>query len=146
MHLYRLISLTEKHMKYLALIAIGLLPGLSFAATYHYVNTSGEIAAVEAQNAQTALVTAPNIAYNSGVAIDNGLLKVGKQVTAFGYVQPINTGLNTYHFVNTSGYTDSVVAASAQIALMIAPNIAYNSGVAIDRGLIEDGQHVESVR
>jgi|GEM_PF-1347167 len=130
-------------MKYLALAALALLPTLSFAATYHYVNTSGEVAAVEAPNAQAALTLPDDIAQNSGVALDLGYLEAGTEVNGFGYS---NNGAQAgvYHYVNAQGYTDTVTAPDANTALVIAPDIASNSGVAVDQGLIEDGEYVQS--
>ncbi len=136
-----------KYAFFLAL-AVGCFPFLSSAATYHYVNTQGVTDTIVAPDAQTALAAAPNIASNSGVAIDEGLIEDGMPVTATavraaGGVR--DTGGGTYHYVNTQGLTDSVSAPSAAVALQIAPNIAVHSGVAIDEGFIEDGMAVESV-
>lgn len=51
------------------LIALGslVLPGLSYAAMYQYVDVTGSIQDITADNAEQALVTAVNIAPNSGV-------------------------------------------------------------------------------
>lgn len=131
-------------MKYLALAALALLPTLSFAATYHYVNTSGEVAAVEAPNAHVALTLPDDIAPNSGVALDLGYLETETEaVIGFGYSN--SAGAEVYHYVNALGYTDTVVAPDAQTALMIAPNIAINSGVGVDQGLIDEGMYIQSV-
>jgi len=66
-----------------ALAAFVVLPAASFAQTFAYVNTSGEVTSMEATDAQTALMTAPNIATHSGVILlqsdDSGL--VGDSVT-----------------------------------------------------------------
>ncbi len=54
----------------LALAALAVaLPGLASAATYAYVNTSGEVMTMEAATAQTALTTAPNLHVHSGVML-----------------------------------------------------------------------------
>lgn len=50
-----------------ALVAALALPTATFASTFAYVNTSGDVATVEAADATTALATAPNIALHSGV-------------------------------------------------------------------------------
>lgn len=131
-------------MKYLALIALGLIPSLSFAATYFYVDTSGKVSAVEAPNAETAIAIAPDRAIHSGVALDMGYLEEGTDVNAFGYSNDTE-GNELYHFVNSLGITDSVIAPDAHTALEIAPNIHVHSGVAVDRGIIEDGEVVPSV-
>jgi hypothetical protein len=142
-------------MKYIfslgSLGLIAVVPLLASAATYNYVTSSGFTAEVEAPNAETALVTAQNIASNSGVAVDTGLIEPGTPVpsiaggNAAGGVR-VDGSASTYFFVNDAGVTDSVVAANADTALVIAPNIASNSGVAIDRGLLEEGMVVESAR
>ncbi|MDP1707267.1 MAG: hypothetical protein Q8L30_01825 [bacterium] len=45
------------------------LPSLASAATYAYVNKSGEVSTVTANDWQTALATATNIHINSGVML-----------------------------------------------------------------------------
>ncbi len=55
-----------------ALAAVVALPTASFAQTFAYVNTSGEVTSVEAADANTALVSAPNIAVHSGVMLLSG--------------------------------------------------------------------------
>ena len=50
-----------------ALAAVVAVPGLSFAQTYAYVNSSGEVMTMDAANANTALTTAPDIGVHSGV-------------------------------------------------------------------------------
>lgn len=51
----------------LALAAIVALPAASFAQMYAYVNADGEVRTVEANDPNTAIVTAPAIHVNSGV-------------------------------------------------------------------------------
>ncbi|MDP3402919.1 MAG: hypothetical protein Q8S35_03135, partial [bacterium] len=53
----------------LALAAVVAIPGVSFAATYAYVNTAGEVMTMEASNASTAIATAPGIHPRSGVLL-----------------------------------------------------------------------------
>ena len=50
---------------------IATVPTLSFAATYQYVNTSGNLASVNADNATQAL-TVSNLAPTSGVILITG--------------------------------------------------------------------------
>ena len=52
-----------------AAVASIALPSFAFAATYAYVNTAGEVNAVTAADANTALMTAPNISTHSGVML-----------------------------------------------------------------------------
>ena len=61
------------------------IPAATFAATYAYVNTSGEVMSVEAANSSTALATAPGIALHSGVMLidDSSNDIVGYDVAGF---------------------------------------------------------------
>lgn len=52
-----------------ALAALVAIPSASFAATYAYVNTAGEVMTTEASTANTAISTAPGIAARSGVML-----------------------------------------------------------------------------
>ncbi len=51
----------------LALAALVAAPAATFAATYAYVNTAGEVMTMEASSAEQALSTAPNLHVHSGV-------------------------------------------------------------------------------
>ena len=65
-----------------ALVAVSA-PAISQAATYAFVNQSGEVASVEAVNPNTAISTAPSIDEHSGVILLTNLLNnnlVGNQV------------------------------------------------------------------
>lgn len=53
----------------LALAAAIAVPGVSFAATYAYVNNAGEVMTMEAADPFTAIRTAPNIDEHSGVLL-----------------------------------------------------------------------------
>ncbi len=52
--------------------ALALAPAFASAATYAYVNSSGEVQPVVAANWQAAIATAPNIATHSGVILIDG--------------------------------------------------------------------------
>ncbi len=52
-----------------AAVAALASPTFTFAATYAYVNTSGDVTTVTASDANTAIMTAPNIAPRSGVLL-----------------------------------------------------------------------------
>ncbi len=52
-------------------VALSILPAISYAATFAYVNTSGDVATVTANDPMTAIATAPNIAIHSGVLLLN---------------------------------------------------------------------------
>lgn len=52
-----------------ALAAFVAVPGLSLAATYAYVNQSGEVMTTEASTPNQAITTAPGIDEHSGVML-----------------------------------------------------------------------------
>jgi hypothetical protein len=52
-----------------AIMALVSVPAFSMAATYAYVNQEGEVRTVTANDAMTALRTAPNIDEHSGVLL-----------------------------------------------------------------------------
>ena len=55
-----------------------MAPALSFAATYAFVNTNGEVMSMEASSSTEALNTAPNLHVHSGVMLvgsdDSGII------------------------------------------------------------------------
>lgn len=55
----------------LALAATVGAPAAAFAATYAYVNTSGEVMTTDAATPDQALQIAPNISLHSGVMLIN---------------------------------------------------------------------------
>ncbi len=57
----------------LALAATVVAPGISLAATYAYVNTTGDVQTIDAATPNQAITTAPNIAVHSGVILINNL-------------------------------------------------------------------------
>jgi hypothetical protein len=59
----------KKILGTLALAAAVVIPAASFAQTFAYVNTSGEVTSIEAANANVALATAPNMDIHSGVIL-----------------------------------------------------------------------------
>lgn len=60
-----------KNILVAALVAIGMvtLPALAAAAAYKYVDCTGNVRMVEADNEAAALVLAPDIAMHSGVIL-----------------------------------------------------------------------------
>ncbi len=111
-------NLLAKFAPALALVAT-LIPVAAFAATYDYVNTSGTLQTVSAPNAEVAIATAPNIAPDSGVMLDNG-----SPVTT-----TVSSGDPIFQYVTTAGMLATIHAANSTIAIQTAPNIAPNSGV-----------------
>lgn len=56
-------------VSFFALFAVLMLPAFASAASYAYVNTSGEVRTVEAASPATAINTAPGISLHSGVIL-----------------------------------------------------------------------------
>lgn len=111
----------------LALIIIGViiaLPTTTFAATFQYVDTNGNLATVTADNAAQALLV-PNLGLHSGVMLVTGVTTVVP-----GYV-PNNNG-TTYIYVDINGNLKTVVAANAAQALMVG-DLGPHSGVMLIR-------------
>jgi hypothetical protein len=107
----------------LLLLGVLLLPTISFAGNYQYIDTTGSLRSIEATNATIAINTAPSIAYNSGVRLvtSNDTIPYNTPVT--------NASRNFYQYIDTSGNIRSINASSASIALASASNIATHSGV-----------------
>jgi len=97
------------------------VPALSFAATYQYVNTNGNVSTVSADSAAQAM-TVSDIAPTSGVI----QITSGTSLNFTNFV-PVS-GTNTYQYVNTSGNVSTVNANSAAQAMTVS-DIAPTSGV-----------------
>ncbi|MBA3733175.1 hypothetical protein H0W91_02235 [Patescibacteria group bacterium] len=117
----------------IALVALLSFAPSIFAATYQYVDTSGNMKTIIADNPQMALANAVNIAPHSGVI--STTIVSSTPVTVV--VTPTTTtavvlgicNSNIYNYVDTSGTLQSVTASSASVALSNAINIAPHSGV-----------------
>lgn len=59
----------SKFLVAMLIAAAAIVPGLTFAAMYAYVNTAGEVRTMEASNPDQAIMTAPGIHRNSGVLL-----------------------------------------------------------------------------
>lgn len=97
----------------------------AIAYTYQYINTSGNIASVEAESTSQALITAPNIDPHSGVMLYSLATAVPAKIIDNSQTLPYVT----YKYVNTTGQIQTVVASSADQAFSLATNIAPTSGV-----------------
>lgn len=103
----------------LALAVLVAVPLSTFAATYEYVNTLGNIQIVVAVDSNQALYLPTNIASHSGVMLVSGNnLIIGN-----------STQNNTYSYINTSGGMNTVIAFNSTQALNSPPNIGLHSGV-----------------
>lgn len=131
-------------MKTFALIgtlALFAAPAAVLAQEYHYIDMTGTVQTIEASSASSALQNAPGIAPTSGVAVDRGLLDEGDSVLGVsGEVG--GSGGNEYHYVDVTGTVQTLPAVSAQAALQNAPGIAPTSGVAVDLGVLDEGDSV----
>lgn len=115
---------------------LAFIPFTSSAALYHYVTESGVTATVEADSAAEALATAPNIASDSGVAVDQGLIDSGEvvasEVRGAGGVRVTDStqaGVETYQYITVDGTVGVVTAPTPGAAIAEPTNIAHDSGV-----------------
>ena len=111
------------------LFAVGFmfaLPGLSLAASYHYIDIQGNVQTIEANSGAEALATVAlrADALHSGVVLDQGVLEEGDD---YGIV---------YAYMSTSGETRTVTAATLDAAYLLAPDAVVGTvrPVAIERG------------
>jgi len=110
-------------------LAILAFPALSFASTYQFVDSSGNLQSVEAANSSVALATAYNIGVHSGVMLTRNGAVLGTN-TYTTYTTNAGTG-NYYQFVNTSGQLSGLWATNSSVALATAYNIGIHSGVVL---------------
>lgn len=75
------LSVASKGLLIAGLVASSMfvmaLPSLASAATYAYVNKSGEVSTITADSATSALMTAPNMDTHSGVMLLTSQLDFG---------------------------------------------------------------------
>ena len=111
----------------LGMAVLAVLPITTFASTYQYVNTDGNVQSVNANSPAEALL-AYNIAHTSGVMLvsDSNLSVSTPVVISSGN----SVGNNTYLYVNTDGNVQSIRANSPAEA-MLAYNISSTSGVMV---------------
>jgi len=103
----------------------------ALAATYQYVDTSGSLRTMTADNSAQALATAPNIAVHSGVMLVTGSPIVTNTTTTYTgttYTGTVSGDNEAYGYINTSGNFVTVVAKSPAEA-MLASDKATHSGV-----------------
>lgn len=105
------------------------------AATYEYIDSSGNTKTTTANTGSEALLNAPNLAVNSGV-----ILVDQNNNTTYTYQ---SSNATQYGYVNSSGVITSITANTATQALANAINISAHSGVillnsTVDQNLIGD--------
>ncbi len=106
----------------LALVVALAFPMFSYAATYAYVNTSGQLSMVSANSSQDALSNTSNLGLHSGVMLVSGT----------GGVEPVqysSSGATQYGYVNSSGVVTFVTANTSGGAFSDSINISEYSGV-----------------
>ena len=110
----------------LGVAVLVVLPITTFASTYQYVNTDGNVQSIVANSPSEALL-AYNIGANSGVILaSNSNVSVSTSPVV---VTTVNSfGSNTYMYVNTNGNVQTINANSPAEALL-AYNIGAHSGV-----------------
>ena len=89
-----------------------VLPFVSQASTYQYVNTQGNVQTMTAASSADALSQPSNIGVNSGVMLVSGNQEA------------------TYMYVNTQGSLQTVTASNPEQALTVS-SIGINSGVMV---------------
>jgi hypothetical protein len=104
----------------LLLSAAFVLPAVSSAATYEYVDRNGNLETLTADSSSQAIAMGANILPTSGVMLISN-----------------SSGPATYDFVNTSGSLESEVADSVEQALTQPTDIAPNSGVILQANLMQ---------
>ena len=102
----------------LVALAVLAIPVVSFANTYQYVDSRGQLQSIEANSSSEALMTAYNIGIHSGVML----------VSSQGIGGGDYTG-SFYQFVDMSGNIQSMDATNSSTALTTAYNIGTHSGV-----------------
>lgn len=104
-----------------------LLPGVSMANTYHFIDTSDNLQSMNANSSSIALDTAYQLGMHSGVR----LIKDGQTVPSTP-VDATGTG-NYYHFIDTSGDLQGMWAVNSTVALDTAHQLGITSGVRLIR-------------
>lgn len=109
----------------LALVVALAFPMFSYAATYAYVNTSGQLSITNANSAQDAISNTSNLGLHSGVML------IHSGIGGMEPAQNVYTSNQTtrYGYVNSSGVVTFVNANSSNGAFADSVNISEYSGV-----------------
>lgn len=145
----------EKTNTFVKPVALGSIAAVAFLAlvqgtiasaqTFLYVTADGDLATVEADTADMAIMTAPNIMYNSGVIeVDNYNELAEDDVDTSSDTTATAGGDDTYAYVDKSGDVEYVEADSDSEALNEAEeeDAAYNSGV-LDTEEFDESEDLE---
>ena len=111
-----------------SLVVLGafLLSSTAFAETYLYVDTSGKLQPVIAENPDQAIAIAPNRTTHSGVMLSS--VEVPEGLGGMGAFV-LSATANTYLYVDASGELRAVIAENPDQAIAIAPDRTMHSGV-----------------
>jgi hypothetical protein len=111
-----------------ALVLAG--PGAAYAATYFYLDTSGDVRSVEAESATEARLLATDRDPDSDVSLNRDMLDED-EADEVDEVLDIATsnGEDVYQYVAITGDVMTVVAPDANTAIIVAPQRAPTSGV-----------------
>jgi hypothetical protein len=113
----------KNFLKGFMVMTVLVLPGISMANTYQFIDTGGSLQSVQADNSSTALNTAYQLGIHGGVMLTGmGNLFLPTSVN--------NTGTgNYYQFVDTNGNLQGVWAANSLEELATAYRLGIHSGV-----------------
>ena len=109
------------------LMGLLLLPGVSMANTYHFIDTSGNLQSMSADSSSIALDTAYQLGIHSGVMLVEDVESIPSTP-----VETTGTG-NYYHFIDTSGNLQGMWAVNSTVALDTAHQLGIASGVMMVR-------------
>lgn len=114
----------------LAALAIFALPVASYANTYQYVDSVGQLQSTQANSPGQAIATANNIGLHSGVMLVgvDGIGGIGGNDAP---PTTTNTEGSFYQFVDANNNIQSMNAISPEVALATAYNIGLHSGVVL---------------
>ena len=108
----------------IAVILVAGFPAFSYASTYAYVNQSGQMNTIVADNSASAILNTPGISAHSGVMLVNG-----STGAVIGPSTSVTYGTATYAYVNQAGTVIAISANSPATAFANAFGIGENSGV-----------------
>jgi len=118
----------------LVALAIFILPAVSSANTYQYVDNGGRLQSIQASSSTEALAMAYNIGIHSGVMLVsvNGIGgSYEDPTTNTTTTTNTNTNVNFYQFIDVNGNVQSMNAPNSSVALATAYNIGIHSGVVL---------------
>lgn len=110
-------------------LALAALPMFSYAATYQYVDTAGEVEVVTANTADEAIAVAPNRMATSGVMVVSSISFGIGGIGGNGSLDVDGDGTIAFQYVDVTGDVDMIEAVNAEQALVISPNRAEHNGV-----------------